>query len=122
MPSRREGSITQRTKGSYQIRYYGPPDPAGKRKQATETVRGTKKDAERVLRERQLAIESGMFVAKDKETVSEFMQRWLDTYAATNTTLRTVYGYTGYVRRYVRPTIGSVPLQKLRDALDPTDT
>ena len=44
--TRREGSITQRSKGSWQARYYGPPDANGRQKQVNETVTGTKKEAE----------------------------------------------------------------------------
>ena len=88
-------------------------DSTGKRRFISETVKGTKKDAERVLRERLAAIENGGYVAKDKETVAQFLSRWLDTYAATNTTLRTQQGYRGIVNRYVVPTIGSVQLQAL---------
>jgi integrase len=94
--TRREGSITQRSKGSWQLRFYGPPDANGKQKQVNETVTGLRKDAERVLRERLTAIQNGGYVPKDKETVSQFLVRWLETYASTNVTLRTLHGYKGY--------------------------
>ena len=113
MPTRREGSITQRSKGSWQIRYYGPPDANGKQKRFTETVRGNKSAAEKLLRERLSAIENGGYVAKNKETVGQFMARWLEAYAATNVTLRTLQGDRAYVERYLYPTIGVVPLQSL---------
>jgi integrase len=116
MPSRREGSIIQRSKGSWQIRYFGPPDANGKRKQVNETVKGLRKDAERVLRERLSAIENGGYVAKDKETVADFLKRWLATYCATNTTPRTQEGYQGNISRYITPAIGRVELQKLTPA------
>jgi integrase len=107
------GSIRQRSPGSWQIRYEGPPDGPGERKYLSETVRGNKKDAERALRERQSAIENGGYVAKDKETVVQFMERWMNTYVVANTTLRTQHGYRGYVARYLAPTIGNLPLQGL---------
>ena len=113
MPSRREGSIAQRNKGSWQIRYYSPPDANGKQKRITETVRGLKGDAEKVLRDRIAAIENGGYVPRDKETVSQFLTRWLETYAATNTTLRTREGYRGNITRYINLAIGRVELQKL---------
>ena len=107
------GNIQQRSKGSWRLRYDGPPDANGKRKQISETVRGNKKDAQRVLRERLTAIENGSFVVKSRETVAEFMQRWLETYVATNTSLRTQQGYLHYVRRHINPTLGHVRLQSL---------
>jgi integrase len=108
-----KGSVRQRSKGSWEIRYDGPADTNGKRKFMSETIRGTKKEADKVLRERIASVENGGYVAKHKETVREFMQRWLDTYASTNVTLRTLHGYKGYVKRYLDPTIGGVALQNL---------
>ena len=64
------GNIQQRSKGSWRLRYDGPLDHKGKRKQITETVKGTKKAAEQVLRERLATIETGGYVPKDKETVA----------------------------------------------------
>ena len=66
-----------------------------------------------MLRERLATLETGGYVPKDKETVAQFMQRWLDTYAATNTRLRTQEGYKGNFRRYIIPAIGHVSLQGL---------
>lgn len=108
-----KGSLRQRSKGSWQLRYEAPEDGTGKRKYLSESVHGTKKHAESVLRERLSAIENGGYVPRDKETVAGFLERWLMTYAATNTTLRTQEGYRGNIQRYVNPAIGSVPLQTL---------
>jgi integrase len=107
------GSIRQRSKGSWQIRHEGPADSTGKRKYLSETVRGNKKDAERALRERLAVIENGGYVPKQKETVAQFMERWLTTYATTNTTLRTQQGYQGNIKRYIAPAIGNIELQRL---------
>ncbi|MCH8988049.1 MAG: hypothetical protein IIA92_04500 [Chloroflexi bacterium] len=41
------------------------------------------------------------------------MTRWLDTYAATNVSLRTALGYQGQIKGYIKPTVGSVALQSL---------
>ena len=107
------GSIRQRSKGTWQLRYDAPPDGAGKRRFVSETVKGNKREAERVLRERLAAIENGGYVPRDNETVVEFMHRWMETYAATNTTVRTQQGYRAYITRYIRPSIGPVSLQSL---------
>ena len=107
------GSLEQRSRGSWRLKYDGPKDSNGKRKQLTETVRSTKKRAEAVLRERLAAIESGNYVPKDKETVAMFLNRWLETYTVTNTGLSTQEGYKGSIDRYVIPAIGAVPIQSL---------
>ena len=72
---KRNGSIQQRTSGSWELRYYGPPDEHGRCKQVNETVRGSRREAERVLRERLSTIETGGYIAKDKETVAQFLAR-----------------------------------------------
>jgi len=106
------GSIEQRSKGSWRMRY-DAPTPDGGRKQVSETIRGTRKDAERALREKLALVENGGYLPKHRETLAEYMERWLDTYCATNTTPRTQQGYRGYVKRYVAPSIGAIHVQAL---------
>ena len=107
------GNIRQRSKASWELHYDLPSDDTGRRHQRTETVRGTRRDAERVLRERLTALENGGYIPKDKETLGQFLQRWMETYAATNTTIRTQHGYQGYINRYIVSTIGAISLQSL---------
>ena len=73
------GSIRQRSKGTWQLRYDAPANGTGKRRYVSETVNGTKREAERTLRERLAAIENGGYVPRDKETVDAFLDRWLKT-------------------------------------------
>jgi len=57
---RRVGHIRQRSPDSFEVRYCLGIDPAtGKRKTATATVRGSRKDAERELRKRLVAVDKG---------------------------------------------------------------
>ena len=107
------GSLRQRNRGSWEIRYDGPPEPNGKRKYASETVRGTRKDAERVLRERMAAFEKGVFVPRRNITVAEFLEDWLRTYAASNTSVRTQEGYRSKIEAYIVPALGHFKLQAL---------
>lgn len=107
------GSIRQRYKGTWQLRYEGPADATGNRKQVNETVQGTRREADRVLRERLLSIETGNYVARNKETVAQFMDSWLEGYAASHTTPRTLMGYQGNVTRYIAPCLGGVQMQVL---------
>lgn len=107
------GSIRERGKGSWQLRYDGPPDENGKVAKLSETVRGSRRDAEKMLRERLGTVERGDYLEKSKETTAEFLWRWMDTYAATNTEPRTQQGYRVNIRRAIRH-IGAIPLQKLR--------
>jgi len=63
------GSIRKRSANGYSIRYYGLPGADGKRKQVEESVKGTSKTAERVLRDRLVALDTGDFITKKKATV-----------------------------------------------------
>ncbi len=106
------GSITPRGKSTWRIRYDGPRDASGQRRQVSETVKGTKRDAERVLRDRLAAIEQNTFVAPSRLLVSEFLEQWLNTYAIPNTSPLTVIGYRTHFNRINR-WLGSMPLQRL---------
>ena len=110
------GSLRQRSPGTWQLRYDGPRGQNGGRKYVVETVRVNKKEAERLLRERVAAAESGTYVGRSTETVGEFHARWLDTYAAQHTSLRTQQGYRQLFEWNIRPRIGNLRLQDLRPA------
>ena len=94
------GSIRQRSSNSYSVRYYGPPDPSGRRKQVEESVKGTRKTAERVLRERLSALDTGDFITKKKATVKQFLDRWLEEYVTTNLSEKTEQGYRQVINCY----------------------
>ncbi len=88
-------------------------DESGRRRQKFVTVRGTKAEADKCLREMLHRLETGSYVDPAKETVAGYLRRWLTDYAATNTAPKTLEGYNGIVRRYVAPAFGSVGLLKL---------
>ena len=89
-----KGHIYQRTKGSWTIVYDLPADPVtGKRRQKSQTVKGTKRDAERALREILLSIEQGVYVKPNKMTLGELLRIWLNDYASMNTNDRTKERY-----------------------------
>ena len=105
------GSLRIQGRKSWRLTFW-VPGPDGRKRQSTETVQGTKKQAEEVLRDRLQSVANGGYVARRAETVREFLDRWLATYAATNTTLRTQTGYRAMIERYVQREIGDLPIQK----------
>jgi integrase len=112
-----KGHVDQWSKGSWTIVYDLPSDGSPKRKQKSETFRGiTKKQAEQKLRDRLTALDNGSYIPLVKETVARFLEKWMETYAATNTNLRTQRGYRQYIRKYIVPAIGHVELQKVTPA------
>src|SRR5262245_22433713 len=67
--SRRRGNIQVRSPGSYRLRYSLGRDPIGKRRIATTTVRGTRKDAERELTRLLRTADAGEHVDPSRMTV-----------------------------------------------------
>lgn len=109
-----KGRIISRTSGSWTLIYDLPQEGTGKRKQKYETFRNiTKKQAEQKLRDRLTALDNGSYIPVARETVARFLEKWLETYAATNTRLRTQMGYRQYINCYAIPLVGNVEIQKL---------
>lgn len=76
------GSLTKRGENRWLLRYDLPRDPkTGKRRQGTETVRGTKKDAERRLREILTELDRGNYFVPSRQTLGEYLEGWLNKYA-----------------------------------------
>src|SRR5947208_8368495 len=110
------GHIRQRSPGSWEIRYTLGADPAtGKRKAATATVRGTKKDAERELRNRLVAIDKGDRVDPTKITAGEWFDRWLSI-TKPEISPATYEHYQRFVDGYLKPRFGNLGLAKLARA------
>jgi len=109
------GHIRQRSKGSWSIVIDVGRDPrTGKRRQQWYTVKGTKKDAERELRERLRSLETGSYVKPEKTSVGEYLRHWVDSYAIMHTAPRTVEGYQAIVNRYLIPALGEISLCELQ--------
>ncbi len=108
------GTIRQRSKGSWQLIFDAPREADGKRRQARQTIHGTKKEAEAKLRELLTAMERGDYVAPTSETMGAFLRHWLDNYAATHVSPRTYRDYDGIVRRYLQPALGGLPLARVK--------
>ena len=69
---RRTGHIRERSPGSFELRYALGTNPAtGKRRTATATVHGSRKDAERELRRLLRAVDTGEHVDPNRITVRE---------------------------------------------------
>jgi len=113
-----KGHVYKRARGSWTIVYDLAADSVtGKRRQKSQSVKGTKRDAERVLREVLLSIEQGTYVKANKITLGEWLRRWLNDYASMNVTDRTLESYRSIVERHLIPSLGAVMLSDLQ-ALD----
>jgi hypothetical protein len=115
MPSeqarRRRGGIRERG-GVFQVRVYVGTDPVtGERVDLTGTAT-TEREAEKLLT-RFLAEKDARRAARSRITLGEACDRWLANF---DVEVKTKHEYAGYIRRTLRPGLGTVPLARL-DAL-----
>jgi integrase len=109
------GTITKRpskdgNRISYRVRWE-TRGPDGKRIHHSETVH-TKHEAETLLTEKQQQVNEGSYVNASKESLSDYLERWLEAMAPTwaESTHR---GHQSTVRNRIAPELGMVPLAKL---------
>ena len=80
-----------------------------------ESVKGTKKDAQRRLAELQVEVEKGAYIKPKKRiTLGEWLSEWLNGYVKTNCSPRTLDSYQSIVNRHLIPNLGHLPLTQLQ--------
>ncbi len=111
------GSIRQRSKvrkDSWTVQVYLGLDPeTGKKRYRSESVRGTRAQAQRRLTELLRELDTGTLARPSGVTVGEYPDEWLRDHAGLRVRNRTLEGYRDYVRRYLLPAIGRIPLDRL---------
>src|SRR5215831_7730404 len=102
---RPRGTIKSRSPGSYRIRYSLGRDPvSGKRRFATATVRGTRKQAEKELVRLLRSVDTGEHVDPNRMTIGEWLDAWL---SALEISPKAKERYTEIVRCYLMPAFGA---------------
>ena len=107
------GHLRQRTKGSWQITIYSGY-VGSKAVRHHETVNGTKTDAMRRMRELESGLDKGVPIPVGKLTVAEHLHNWLEGYARTACSQRTVDGYESIVENHLIPALGHIQLRQLQ--------
>jgi integrase len=108
------GHIRRQSKKSWEIVIELPRDPAtGRRRQHFETVRGSKKDAERRLGELINSLDRGGFVQPSRITLGQWLGTWLESCVVPNLKAQTADSYISEIRVHLVPALGAVPLQRL---------
>lgn len=88
-------------------------DSKGNRIREYITVKGSKKEAQRILTEKIAEFNKGVFIELSKITVAEHLEHWVKTYVKPNLSPATTKGYEVNINNHIIPYIGKVPLQKL---------
>ena len=106
------GQIVRRGGRSWLVRIFVGRE-AGKRRYLNRTVRGTRKDAERVLTRLLRDRDTGELLMPSRQPLAEFLNRWLDDYAAGAVAETTMASYRATVRVHLSPALGATPLRNL---------
>ena len=106
-------AITNRGERSWLVRVYLGRDPQGKRKWYSETVRGSKRDAQRVERSKQAKKDRGRLTENARMSVATYLDRWLNTAAKQKVRARTYASYRQVLTAYVIPELGMRQLSRL---------
>jgi Phage integrase, N-terminal SAM-like domain len=110
---RHTGHIRQRSPDSWEIRYSLGTEPAtGKRRIATTTVRGSRKDAEKELRRLLRSLDTGEHVDPNRITVREWLDTWLGA-VRSQVAPKTHERYSELVSYFLAPALGNLQLAKL---------
>ena len=106
-----EGSISQRADGRWQARInIGYVDGKRKRKSIYGETRKEVAEQLKVLLHEQ---QQGLPIAMERQTVGQFLDRWLKESVEPRRRHNTVAGYSNIVRLHLKPQIGHIQLAKL---------
>ena len=110
-----KGQIEKRGDGIYRLRWYrGRVD--GRRIYGSETVRGTKRQAEEQLRKVLARQDDGHAVPSRVPTLAEFLETWKLGEAAAALRPRTLRGYLEKLEKHIIPKLGGASLRAIHTA------
>jgi len=108
------GHIQRRGPTSWRLKFDAGRDPAtGRRDIRQVTVRGSKRDAQRELRELLAAVDRGTLADSGRLTLGEWLTQWLDE-ARHNVSAKTHERYSEIVKKHLAPCLGAIPLARLQ--------
>jgi integrase len=107
-------NITKRGKNSWRIKFDVESEAGAGRQTRFITFRGTKAAAKIEAAKITAGIAKGEYVEGSKETVAEFVTRWLRDWTKGNTSNKTYSRYEELLRLHVVPHVGTKRIQKLR--------
>jgi integrase len=110
------GYITKRSKGSYTVAIPWGRDPTTRKvRYVWRSVKGTKREAEALVRDLLRQRDSGVDLPPDKLTVAEYLNQWL-TAQQSRVAPRTYGTSCEIALKHIVPKLGAIPLTKLRPA------
>ena len=107
------GSIRRRGKNSWEVAIFLGRDENGRLQRKYVNVKGKKADAERRKQEMLATLDRGLPLDGESLTVSQFMDRWFESYVIPNTRPSTAVRYELDIRLHIKPRLGELSLQRL---------
>lgn len=107
------GSIRQRSPGSWELQVFLGRDTQGKRLRKTETVRGKKNDAQRRLREMLANLDHGIAPPQRRYKLRDWLDLWMNDVIIPNRRQKTIDRYKGIIGLHIVPYLGNVEIAKL---------
>lgn len=98
---------------SWQIIIENGVDNKGIRKRIYKSVKGTKKEAQKVMTKMLNELNTGTYIEPTKTSVSEYLKEWMKTYIEPNLSPTTIVGYKANVYGHIIPHLGNIPIQNL---------
>jgi integrase len=106
--------LARRGQRSWRLKYDLGTDGAGKRQTRYVTLRGTRAEAQAQAAKILATVADGTHTDPSRETVAEFVERWLATWANDNTSHATWTSYSQLLRKHLVARLGARAIQKLR--------
>ena len=110
---RRRGQIVPKGDGCYLIRFFLGRSPDKRRKYSSRIVYGNYRKAEQELTKVFREIDTQTFAEPSRQTVAEYLDRWLETTAPLSVSERTLEDYRTRLKLDVVPNIGAIRLDRL---------
>jgi integrase len=110
---RRRGQIVAKGDGCYLIRFFIGRQADGRRKYSSRMIHGSYRKAEQELTKVLREIDTHSFIEPSRQTLAEYLDRWLDTTARLSVSERTLEDYRTRLKRDVLPAIGAIRLDRL---------
>ncbi len=107
------GQIIEKSKGVWLIRIQ-QRGIDGKRKSFSETFKGTKSEADKQLTKKLGELDNGTLNVNSKQTLSEYLDVWLETIAKPRLHPRTFGDYKDLMRLHVKDSLGNIKLSDLK--------
>ena len=108
-----QGSIRQRSPGSWELAVELGRDEFGRRRRRYRTVRGTKAHARRELRKFLSALDRGMGLPDERILLRDWLDRWMREVVVPRRSQGTKERYRAAIDVHIVPAIGHVPLGRL---------